>query len=386
MRKYNLIILTVFLTIFIYSTSAFALSNAFILDSAELSSPAFTRSGFSFLLPPSATSHVPSAGTGSSAGFSRNMIARVRSGAGIATVGLLGVAAYAAWVESHPTDYPLSYALLHPGSTPVCTVPAVGCVVSSPYGMRKITSISKTSTQSTTLLYDSYSSAQWLHYIAKDPPYVNPYYYYEYWLITYTFYSLPPPVTLEDFAEALAPDGFLSPTTLPELDRYIVSNPDSIVLPSDLSDLISSASTDLDNDEDLDGIPNADDPDYEDPEEPEDPDDPEDPDIVDPDDPGEIPPPEPPGYDSVSFQPLFDIGDNLSAKFPFSLLSTLKSFASGLIATPRAPHFIIDFPAPLSVHWDVSLDRFDPIAQMVRTLIMMIFLAYVTMALIRRFH
>lgn len=97
-------------------------------------------------------------------------------------------------------------------------------------------------------------------------------------------------------------------------------------------------------------------------------------------------PPEPPEYDTINFQPLVDMGEELGDKFPFSLLATLKNFATGLVTTPRAPAFDITFPAPFNHTWHVSLDRFDGIAQMVRVLIGMAFLGYCTMAIIRRWQ
>lgn len=97
-------------------------------------------------------------------------------------------------------------------------------------------------------------------------------------------------------------------------------------------------------------------------------------------------PPEPPELLKIDLTPLIGVGDDLSSKFPFTLLATLRNFASGLVASPVAPVFTISFPAPFNYDWTFDCSRFDGIAQMVRVLIGMAFLAYCTMFLIRRWR
>ncbi len=104
------------------------------------------------------------------------------------------------------------------------------------------------------------------------------------------------------------------------------------------------------------------------------------------DDDGSLILPPTPEYEQLNWQPLVDVSDDLSDKFPFSLLVTLKNFATGFVASPQAPVFTFEFPAPFNYTWEVSLSRFDNIATMVRVLIGMSFLAVVTLALIRRWH
>ncbi len=97
-------------------------------------------------------------------------------------------------------------------------------------------------------------------------------------------------------------------------------------------------------------------------------------------------PPSPPELLEINYQPLVDMGRDLGSKFPFSLLATLQEFATSLIAEPQTPVFQIAFPAPFNYTWTFDLSRFDGIAQFVRVLIGMSFLAYCTMFLIRRWH
>lgn len=97
-------------------------------------------------------------------------------------------------------------------------------------------------------------------------------------------------------------------------------------------------------------------------------------------------PPEPPELLHIDLTPLVGVGDDLSNKFPFTLLDTLRNFANGLVSEPAAPVFTISFPAPFNYDWTFDCSRFDGIAQMVRVLIGMAFLAYCTMFLIRRWH
>lgn len=405
MKKQIIFIWAAVLALFLYTAPCqAAYSSPFLLDAAELSAPQVARSGVNLLIPASATSHIPSTGSASSAGIARNMIARVGGFKGIATVGLLAVAGYAAWVEAHPSDYPISYGLLHPG-LPSANKYAVGAVISTPYGNKKIISSSYTTGLISVTTQNYYGATSANIYERITFAYGN-YWQGKIWTISYAPTTDPVPsdrVSDQVFTQSLDQ---LYPTVSPEVDKYIQANPSAVQVPSTLpAEVARQAAIDAQRQSLLDRIAalqqikdaaqaryNADPTeenrlalhraiaDLEDAES-----NLEDLDKEVTDNDSAAPPPTP-EYDELNFQPLQDLGEELGDKFPFTLLATLKNFAMGLVATPQAPTFNIEFPAPFNYTWHVSLERFDNIARMVRVLIGMAFLAYVTMALLRRFH
>lgn len=390
MKKLFPFIWALSLALFLYSATAHAAVSSFNLTAAELAAPQIVRSGVNLLIPSAATANLPSTGTASSAGIARNMIARVGGFKGIATVGIVAVAGYAAWVDAHQSDFPISYKLLHPDApiVPPSTSTTVGQVIYLNGSWVQVTSVNGPYSALRCVSDGNSGNSIYMSPIVK-PGYcggapVNT----QYMNIYYTPTTAPSGVqaTESEFAQSLSQ---LYPTALPEIDKYIQANTGAVQVPSslpqdvadatDLLDPDSNIDTDgdgipdsIDTDDDNDGIPDSEDTD-------------DDGDgVADADD---VPPDPPQGeYTELNLQPLQDLGDELADKFPFTLLATLKNFASGLVATPQAPSFDIEFPSPFNVTWHVSLERFDNIARMVRVLIGMAFLSYVTMALLRRFH
>jgi len=97
-------------------------------------------------------------------------------------------------------------------------------------------------------------------------------------------------------------------------------------------------------------------------------------------------PPENPDLKEINFTPLYDLGNDLAEKFPFSLLKTIKAIADGFVTAPKAPEFSITFPAPFNHEWRFSLARWDGIAETIRFLIAATFLCYTVMTIIRRWR
>jgi hypothetical protein len=93
---------------------------------------------------------------------------------------------------------------------------------------------------------------------------------------------------------------------------------------------------------------------------------------------------ETPALHQFDFTPLVSIGSTFAGKFPFSLVSTCASIASGLVSSPTAPSFTINFPSPFNYAWVVSLSSFDNIAVMIRFLVGAAFLVAVSMTILRR--
>lgn len=397
MKKTFSIIWLALSALFIYSTCAHAtITKAFVLDAAEAASPSFVRYGNSLLIPRIATSHLPSFGTATPTSIGRKMIARVGSGAGIATIGLVAIGGYAAWVDSHPSDFPISYKLLHPYA-PLYPPSSDNLYPNQVYSISGVTMTVKNGVYMGSYCRNpkpdtTYSNGYVHHWFSGGsgscaPP-EQSYKYYRFEAVTS---SVPSNIRVTDseFGSAL---GELYPSSVAEVDKYILANPDSVSLPADLQHQIDEAKYTLpsihdtdsdgvpdpdDDDIDGDGIPNAEDSDIDGDGVPNSED------VGDSDGPA---PPEPPEYDTVNYQPLIDMADDLSDKFPFTLFATLTNFGRSLVASPSAPRFRFTFPAPFNVEFDVDLSRFDGIASMVRTLIAMTILAYVTMTLIRRFR
>ncbi|MCE1226212.1 MAG: hypothetical protein LWW87_06960 [Geobacteraceae bacterium] len=411
MKKLYFILWALIATLFIYSATSHAAQTPFALTAAELAAPQIVRSGVNLLIPASATVNVPSMGTASTAGIARNMIARVGGFKGIATIGIVAIAGYAAWVDAHSNEFPISYKLLHPDAPPTVT--------------NSSSVLPKTGTIQFVHNGKNWGNGTYAHYYSGGctnvclPGDAAPIITDSGWKITvvqnydygqkdvwtaYPVASFPPSpaVSGETFAQSLDQS---FPTVVPEIDKYIQASPESVQVPSGLpieiykllfSEGLASeklanekrveASNDVveslqlkynqepttENKVALDkavadynkAVADSSALDKQ---------------VADND--SAAPPPTPP-YDEINFQPIQDMGDALSDKFPFSLLNTLKNFAQGLVASPVAPHFTIEFPAPFNFQWNVSLERFDDIARMIG----MAFLAYVTMALLRRFQ
>lgn len=421
MKKQITFIWAVSLALFLYSVTAHAASpSSFSLTAAEISAPSIVRSGVNLLIPSTATANLPSTGTASATSVARKMIARVGGFKGIATVGIVAIAGYAAYVESHSADFPITYKLLHPESTSPQYV--VGSVISTAYGNMRCTTTQTWNYASPILIYKIDSPSV---HLSVNGGYIT----------TYTLASDQRGATPTSFMASAGTNSYFAPSTLPvtpveppiqtpslsellptelprvlpEVDKYIQANPDAVATPPELPAQVKDAErkmaldtqkeelasrvankTDIRNaaqsrydanptDENRIALQEAEAALHE-----------ANSDLEEikkqlADDDSAAPPPTP-EYEEINFQPLQNLGDDLGDKFPFTLLATLKNFALGLVATPQAPSFNIQFPAPFNYTWHVSLERFDPIARMVRVLIGMAFLAYVTMALLRRFH
>ena len=423
MKKSFYLIWTISLVLFLYSATAHATVTTFVLDAAEAASPTFLRGGGAqqYLVPKSATSHLPTMGTASSSGISRNMIARVGGFKGIATVGIVAVAGYAAWVDAHPSDFPISYKLLHPTLTP----PITAAAHDTPLTVGSYYSFNGNTYKVTAEFYSQGPHRDWTNGVGvvQEPTqiyiYFQRYYSYSdsnYYYVYCRYYSVvkeTPPSTVTNATPEQVAIGLglneLYPESLPEIDKYIQANPSAVSVPSTLATDVAKAvasdasarqaAADAERVATLQQIKDAAQTRYNANPTPENLDELNKA-IADLDgaisdqaanekqlaDNDSAAPPPVPEYDELNFQPLQDMGEELGDKFPFTLLSTLKNFALGLVSTPQAPTFTIDFPSPFNYSWHVSLERFDGIARMVRVLIGMAFLAYVTMALLRRFH
>jgi hypothetical protein len=94
--------------------------------------------------------------------------------------------------------------------------------------------------------------------------------------------------------------------------------------------------------------------------------------------------PDLPALKKIDLSPLLQIGSVLNGKFPFTLLQTVSSMASSLVASPAAPSFTISFPSPFNYEWVVTLSAWDSWAATLRFLIGAAFLVSVSMAILRR--
>lgn len=408
MKKHFPFITGLFLALFLYSTSAHAVS-VFPLTPAEIASPVVSfPNGVSSLLPPFPTAHVPSTGTASRAGIARNMIARVGGFKGIATVGIVALAGYAAWVDSHSSDFPISYKLLHPDIPPNEDFP-VGFIVTASDGHNyKITGPPFNVTHfdtvvgspvSSSIVYNGNSTITVTRVATSNPSYSGDTiigYHVTGTVSTYPVtvttdpVSVPPAVSNDTFGDSL---GKLYPEVLPEVDNYIKDNPSSVQLPSDLAQKVQDAVDSEDpssvHDTDLDGIPDSDDPDIDGDGIPNSEDSDADgdgvPDAdVPSDDEIDISSPQLPELHSIDLTPLLNVGAAVNGKFPFSLLSTVSAMATSLFSTSTAPVFTIHFPSPFDYDWIVSLERWDSWATLLRFLIGAGFLVAVSMSIMRR--
>lgn len=405
------------------------------LTAAEMLLTPIIFGGASWLLPKSATVNVPKTGTATPTGIQRNMLAKLGPAAALAVVGYMEYQDLFGVVPADPSNNP--YPALHGALYKSTAQPfngnnlSVGSVVIYDGTARQITSVlyldaysnatclpSGASNSGTTLYYASVSGetsgSTCPGGLVGKKAYID----------AYTFKNVPmPPFTPAPGNEIASKLGLseLYPTVLPDIDKLIAARPDLVQLPSTLANDILSAKKQLASDaissanatkvqsladivaskqaaydanptqENLDALNKAKADlaeseavvatrELEKAEE-------EEKTLEDKfEDDSVLTPPRPPEMAEINYQPLVDMGQDLGNKFPFSLLATLKNFALGLVAEPKTPVFEITFPAPFDYTWTFDLSRFDGIAQFVRVLIGMAFLAYCTMSLIRRWQ
>jgi len=393
-----------------FSAPAFAIA-PLVLTAVEMLWPTVVLSGFGMLLPKSKTAHVPSFGRAAPSGFSRNLLGKVGPYAAIAVAGYL---AYDELRDKYdPNKYPSFHDLLYKKNPALSPIPdpndptnligkEVAWMESGMYGTARILSVSS----------PFYPGPSWgsgltpfsgagLYYFGASLVYAfapkdeSKAFCYMVTVAAVTSSEQYIPRTDAEIAQELTDPstGDLSSEYLNDIDKMIADNPGSVQLPSDLAQQISDAEDQLDpssqTDTDGDGIPDSEDPDIDGDGIPnsEDPDADGDgiPDAdVPPDDEIEITSPELPSLHSIDLSPLLNIGNAITEKFPFSLLSTVSSMATSLLSSPVAPVFTIHFPSPFDYDWVVSLERWDSWASLFRFLIGSSFLVAISMSILRR--
>lgn len=384
------------------------LSFSFAYTAAEKSAPTFLRGGgaMTMRIPASATAHVPAYGRASKLSITRNMLADINPSSGILTFGSIALASFTAWVESHPADFPILYRLLHP-ELPLTSYP-VGTVMTDIYGTKvKIVgspyTISSSCTAGSNSGYPAYSSGVlrvgWFGGGSASCPGGS-----SYGLVAYPAIPTSDPVSptptktlpLQDLENAIktSPDGNLKPEYVPEIDKAISQNPDLVSTPSDLPDQLAKARESSDpanKDTDLDGVPDISDDDIDGDGAPNSED--SDADGNNVEDIEETPTEEEtvdltqqtvPDIKGIDFSPLRNLGESISGKFPFSLVSTVANLANSFLSSPKTPEFSIRFPSPFYYEWKINLSRWDSWAALFRFIIGATFLVLVSMNIMRR--
>jgi predicted nucleic acid-binding Zn-ribbon protein len=401
-----------------------------LLSAAEAAAPYVIMSGISMLLPTSATSNLPHTGTADSYGVKRNMLGRVGGLMAIAVAGTIAYDELRSLVGDPSTpsgkQYPsLSGALYNSLNSPPIDFtqkPYVDLTfIYTDNHKYKVVYVYTLNAGSSSHAISPYTSTG----LQSDGYFVFCYHAPDYSQYSYEGYKVlvndmgyvPPQYTpaTDDVLPSHLNDpatGDISPQILPDLDKVISNNPDAVQLPPDTSKDISDAKKQVATDTvktsdskkvaSLQSIRDAALANYNanpsaenkaaldkaeadlaeaeseqaqhDLQQQED----DDADSVD------YTHPTIPALKKIDLSPLLQIGSVLNDKFPFSLLQTVSSMASSLIATPSAPQFTISFPAPFNYDWVVSLSAWDDWAYSLRFLIGAAFLVSVSMAILRR--
>jgi len=408
-----------------------------VLTAAEMAAQAVTVAAITYLIPAFSTSNVPKTGYADNYGVKRNMLARVATGFGLAVTASIAYSELKSLVGAPGTPsgnaYPaLSSSMYNPDSTELHVDMPVGQVFPFDGKYYKITGAQCYAFSGCSQYQKGYwngtgvTTTNFGTLVIIEGPSANmgycPGYAYSWGSARRSFYSIVetfPPNSLKPDAEIQAAINSptlneLYPQILPDIDALFKNNPSSFQVPGDLSTQISDAQKQITSDaqtdltdandsrvlslqevvdskqaafdsnptqENLDALNQAKaDLAEAESEKAEDL-------LTEAQKEAEVftaPATDTPAPHQFDFNPLVSIGSSFADKFPFSLVSTCSSIASGLVSSPTAPSFTINFPSPFNYAWVVSLSSFDNIAVMIRFLVGAAFLVAVSMTILRR--